>query len=507
MITIDSLGEKGEQRFGELCADAGLFCSKTTRDRVGWDFFVDFPHGVGQTGPLDQRIAPMSCYVQVKTVKDTSQRASLKLNMAGRLAAEPKPSFICLFKVNESLQFTDVYLIHVSDDRLGQILKRLRSETAKGNETALNKNQITFIPNEGERIELSGTALRAAFQRHCGDDIAAYVKCKAMQHEKLGFDDKRYAISVDFAGIDVRALRDAFFGLTSKIEVEHLEVSQTRFGISLPESTAGPAAITIQPHPSDTCLVSYSSAELEAPAVFAADVYRAPKMGGGTPVLFKAELFSIIVTQQEDRQFVEFKSFPQGKHCEPSMWADFWRLQAGFYSETGTVEILTKSRVVATTFPAFAADVENRQERLAEALQLVHLFDSLSRLLKRAGVLPMPKVDGDTVLRVWDAIVALTAMTDGKQSELTLSDEAVADITERGIARGIVAGRMDIDTITLAFYGVFRVALTPSGEGGIVKAVDFKVKRLRAVDQSETGFDSFVELARQTEEISDVLYV
>ncbi|WP_152035595.1 hypothetical protein [Paraburkholderia caledonica] len=86
MMDIDDLGAKGEQRFGELCADAGLFCNKADRDRAGWDFVVNF-RDVG-TGRLDERQGAHSCYVQVKTVLATTAAARLKLNMAERLAKE-----------------------------------------------------------------------------------------------------------------------------------------------------------------------------------------------------------------------------------------------------------------------------------------------------------------------------------------------------------------------------------------------------------------------------------
>lgn len=37
------LGEIGQARFKEICADAKLICNQADRDRSGWDFIVEFP--------------------------------------------------------------------------------------------------------------------------------------------------------------------------------------------------------------------------------------------------------------------------------------------------------------------------------------------------------------------------------------------------------------------------------------------------------------------------------
>ena len=42
-LNSDELGEKGESRFQEFCVDEKLTCNKSSRDRTGWDFLVEFP--------------------------------------------------------------------------------------------------------------------------------------------------------------------------------------------------------------------------------------------------------------------------------------------------------------------------------------------------------------------------------------------------------------------------------------------------------------------------------
>jgi hypothetical protein len=103
LLNSDELGEKGESRFKEFCADAKLICNKSDRDRAGWDFIVDFPFVDQKALSLDNRVAPSSCHIQVKTVYASTRSVRLKLNMAERLAKELKPSFVFVIKVNEDL--------------------------------------------------------------------------------------------------------------------------------------------------------------------------------------------------------------------------------------------------------------------------------------------------------------------------------------------------------------------------------------------------------------------
>ena len=37
-LSADELGDKGENRFAEICTDAGLIANKQHRDRTGKDF-------------------------------------------------------------------------------------------------------------------------------------------------------------------------------------------------------------------------------------------------------------------------------------------------------------------------------------------------------------------------------------------------------------------------------------------------------------------------------------
>ncbi|HEX8570754.1 MAG TPA: hypothetical protein VF699_12660 [Caulobacteraceae bacterium] len=145
-INNDDLGAKGEARFRELCADAALVCNKSEQDRMGWDFIVESLPGTlpGPSG-LDQRGPGLSCRVQVKThwLRE-SDRVPVKLSAAERLAKDPGPAFICIFTVDEKLRIVGSHLVHMLDENLSRVLKRLRESQADTDSKPVNEQDITF---------------------------------------------------------------------------------------------------------------------------------------------------------------------------------------------------------------------------------------------------------------------------------------------------------------------------------------------------------------------------
>jgi hypothetical protein len=166
MLNSDQLGKKGEARFNEICSDTQLTCNHSTYDRTGWDFIVEFPYDPpDRQSTLDKRHSPISCHVQIKTMWSSNDEFRIRLSSAERLAKEPKPAFVYVLKVNKKLDFIAAYLVHVLDDNLAAILKRLRKEQAKGAKAiaAINKKQISFrASRSGQSLPLTGEALREA---------------------------------------------------------------------------------------------------------------------------------------------------------------------------------------------------------------------------------------------------------------------------------------------------------------------------------------------------------
>ncbi len=96
----------------------------------------------------------------------------MRLSSAEHLAKELKPTFVYVFKVRKDGQFVDAYLIHMLDEPLAKVLKRLRKEQAKGTGTAINQKSLTMREGQfGERLEPNGQALRSALEKNYADAI------------------------------------------------------------------------------------------------------------------------------------------------------------------------------------------------------------------------------------------------------------------------------------------------------------------------------------------------
>src|SRR5580704_3796132 len=262
MMNADDLGEKGQSRFQEICADCGLTANKSTRDRTGWDYIVEFPFVDGASfSPIDSRPAPLSCHVQVKTILWKTDRITLRLSSAERLAKEIKPAFVYVLRVAEDLTFSDSVLIHLSGKSLEQILKRLRKEEAAGARSKINKKTISLSVEHGAVLDPTGLALRQALEREIGPNLHDYTVRKKAELEQLGFVGLPYKGNFTFTGISGwDELADIALGLKAKVPVADFRVYEKRFGITLPVTgdESGEATITIKPNAADKCTVRVS---------------------------------------------------------------------------------------------------------------------------------------------------------------------------------------------------------------------------------------------------------
>jgi len=326
MLPINELGEKGESRFKEICADAQLICNKSDRDLAGWDFIVDFPFRDAGQETLDGRQGPISCHVQVKTLFETSNRFQMRLSSAERLAKEKKPSFVYVLRVNEDLDFVDSFLIHLLDEPLAVILKRLRRERALSGVPKINEKKITIPVNKNSvRFKPTGKDLRAAFESACGVDMDAYISKKSGQLQNLGFDEKRHQLNATLHLGSDEEIVDAFLGIKANIPVSNVQAFETRFGIKLPDKNLhGSGVLNINPNPADSCLISFQRSALEVPAVFTGEMFYPPIPGLSSEkvkILIKSDFFTI----ELKRSNLRVSSVDGGSHRHaPLEWLKYW---------------------------------------------------------------------------------------------------------------------------------------------------------------------------------------
>lgn len=361
-INSDELGAKGQFRFQELCTDAKLIPNEAGRDRTGWDFIVEFPLADPKAlEPLDSRPGPPWCRVQVKTTWFDNHKVEAPLGSMERLAKDASPAFIYVLKYNHDLVPTEAYLIHLLDQNLAKLLKRLRRESL--NDTArLNDCDISFRPaRAGIVLPPTGAALRDALEGACGTDLSAYMRKKSEQLENLGFDaDWRYRFTVRFTADGPRGLVDTLLGLRTA-EAQISREVEKRFGIELPVRRIGTASgiMRFDPEGHD-CQVAFRSDSGGRPATFSARV--SGVMFEDLPEEHRAirvttDVFTLIFRSGE----VTLQPNEPEPSLPPKTWMQYHRMHQFLAGPRTTIELIhptLKSQSFVVRGPSTMPDVK-----------------------------------------------------------------------------------------------------------------------------------------------------
>ncbi|GHC97296.1 hypothetical protein [Novosphingobium pokkalii] len=274
-MNSDQLGNKGESRFPELCTDADLIPNKSSWDRKGWDYVVDWKFN--GSSPLDSRPTPLSCLVQLKTVWTGAKSVKLRLSSLEHLAKDLKPTFLFVLEVDDALDFVGARLAHLEGELLAHVLEALRKASFEGK--APNKIDLHLqLERWFEAIPATGMAARAAFEQAIGQDMGAYAITKQRQLKELGFSKDRLTMTTSFEVEDEDAVFDAFLGLRTISNVS-VKMQETRFGLALPLPGTGAiedGELEITPQPFDRCEVSGRDTGDGREFRFQGDVYGLP---------------------------------------------------------------------------------------------------------------------------------------------------------------------------------------------------------------------------------------
>jgi hypothetical protein len=337
-INSDELGEKGESRFREICADARLICNKSERDRSGWDFIVEFRFDDEEN--LDARPLPISAHFQIKTVRASTNIVALRLSSAERLAKDPKPSFIYVFTVNPDLSLSSSYILHLADEPLGRILKRLREERARPDRTPVNQQKITFGLSSMQALTPTGAALRNALIAMCAD-VPGYIAKKRQQLEQLGYSGSPVTVKTTLQVSSMEELADGLLGL-KPIPVVRFMPSETRFGITMPlkDQEAFSGTLQVSPVPIDYCTITARETPITPPVTFRAAMFTTSKLlpRDSAKMLIQHKLFDFHSTATSQR-FAFSGERAHAASCTVQEWVDLLRFQVMLFTETGTLSI------------------------------------------------------------------------------------------------------------------------------------------------------------------------
>jgi len=406
-LDSDRIGRIGERQFEVLCERAGLYCNKSAVDVMGWDFIVEFPMApVGQAIPLDQR-PTNAARVQLKsTLGRSGNRIRLSLSAIDRLAKDPRPAVIVVFRLRADGELQSAYLVHLFGNELARVLKRLRlAEARKAYD--INQTDISYdYERVGVRFEPTPIGLSAALSAACGGNPGAYTIEKHRQLTELGYENGQFEAEALIQIDGPEHLSSLLLGLTP-LKPQRLRVFDRRFGIRLPYQGTlfdDIEELRLTPRTLGRCEVSIRGPGFGQAARFEGEMLIGPPLAGphGAGVLIRTLDFIIRLTPLS-LKFESVCSIDDTQHSVEE-WAELLRALTLMATGRATLTIAGNDRIPSITFPV---DQPITGPYLEEMPLISAFLDGWLRLLINAGLRSTAKFGFDAF---WEADEARMAV-------------------------------------------------------------------------------------------------
>lgn len=503
MLNSDELGGKGEAKFEELCYDARLIPNKSTRDRTGWDYIVEWPTLNDGLVSRDRQPAALATLVQVKSVWESSQNVRLRLSSIERLVKDPRPSFVVILRFSRALKLVDLNVVHVRSNFSASVLKRLRN--AHKNSQSANDIHFSFgISKWSVPIHPSGNAFRELVESVTGDGLPGYGQSKTNELNALGFDGSGLSNTVTFRVQSEEELIDGLLGLRS-LDGSISNAIETRFGIALPLSGLPNAdgVITFQPEPSCKCDIIFRESISSKPLIFESDMFVPPRVvntEGLFKAVLKADLFSLVVRADSSKVGITFKidntALNADRFSVPVL-RDFHQLIFGM--SKGEIELELRPDNGAP--PITGSIIANPSENIANyAKHFLKLCDIATEALSIAGVreikLSLAELDhvGDELLVLGEWLENPNALT-----PLSFVTEYREGVVEGADFETLYFAILPLGDITLAYCGRANMVAQLLGERVSWNATEMEFVSIRLIDRTQQAMDRFIgRLKEQT---------
>lgn len=228
------LGKLGEYTFASWCAQVGLIANGSMIDKTGWDYYVEFPipHDIS-TNELHK--SAVNCKVQVKATDNKEGKWQVTLSNLRQMATSQMPSFYVFLEFDSKNEVQKAYIVHIDNEHVYKILKRIREIEQKSSVIELNKKKMTIYYNKENEINfLNGENLQAVLLKYIGKNYAEYVENKNNYLKECGFENGYGKVEFSIEGDDggLPQLIDLSLGLTDEIDVKNIVNIDERFGIS-----------------------------------------------------------------------------------------------------------------------------------------------------------------------------------------------------------------------------------------------------------------------------------
>ncbi|AMJ76716.1 DUF4365 domain-containing protein [Alteromonas stellipolaris] len=215
------LGDLGELHFNAWCSEVGLIANKSTKDKMGWDFIVEFPFSNEITGLQVHQSAP-KCKVQVKATDGQERKLSISLSNLRKLAVDPLPCFYIFIEYDDANLPVRAFLRHVDPELIEKVLELV---------TTTDQKSYTVHYDESLLLaELTGESLSKKLKSYIGN-LSDYLNCKRNCLESAGYDEEHLKIKFDLIGKEnLEELIDVHLGLREKARISNLSAVEKRFG-------------------------------------------------------------------------------------------------------------------------------------------------------------------------------------------------------------------------------------------------------------------------------------
>ena len=181
-IRPEDLGEIGQSQFKTLVKSAGWIVNSADDDKAGWDFEIEPPSELAvnyadQSRPVFR--------VQVKATKTRTAKLRLTYSNLLNLIRYSGPAFVVLFVFDIDVIPSYYYLLHISNDFSGNVLKSLREREISNSKFKINKNTKTVsFDAEMKKVGMVGHEFIGACSSHVKPNFLTYCKNKANWLEK-----------------------------------------------------------------------------------------------------------------------------------------------------------------------------------------------------------------------------------------------------------------------------------------------------------------------------------
>lgn len=293
------IGKMGESTFLNFCNQVDITANPSNVDRFGWDYILEFPHKDSSL-PIDMQDMPIECKVQVKATDTNSGKYQIKLSAMHSLVKYKYPAFICFINYNKQIEPFEMFLVHIDEKIITQVLKSVRKNEIKNK--ALHKAKVTIHYDESHKLQkLTGKELKVHIEKYIVHGMDNYIKNKMKLLKTVGFDEQPISMKFTLKNASLMDIIDTSLGLKDEyIPIENHNITQSRFNLSMPFDSelnnSTDLRIKVEAHAKESITLVVKKDRYEAPLKYQLDLFVSPvRVQGKSKMVMKNKNLTFIV--------------------------------------------------------------------------------------------------------------------------------------------------------------------------------------------------------------------